>query len=520
MHPSLLSSLFYVILILLSVELQAEKCQEFSSQSVEDFYADDAIYDQVTWLAAHNAFTNVEDGWSPKAVFPSGQQTLGFDAQFEYGVRAFFIDLHWCRNKNDELYLAMAHEHKKSLNEYDYRNPLNHKYLRSCDSSPIQRNAENKFNIPAFESFLSKLKRWLDANSMAIVTLHLESSTGTTGNQILIELLTSANLLNFIYSKNLSDPWPTLGEMRKSNKRLVIFSDNKHDGFFHTTAYRETEYDLSDFRKCEMRLDDRNTDKTSTLLVMNHFHVTSHENAECSFNEVNNPNFIKTRSDQCYQQEGIHPAFIVCDHIEQGDRGGCREAVLTLNALRLQEACFDAKVDPYLISKENSQPFESKQENCCIGGLGLAISPTVCLLLLTQQRPLNPPLLELKTCLKLMTPLGLYYWRLVPETLQTIASHLESPVFKAISLMQHYGHLFVPLQVGLYALNGWYSPQSKQHAVLSLLLATSSTSLLLNGLIFRYVNSGWIPSLSIAAFVPLCTFLYYMPTWIHRAFQP
>lgn len=269
-----------------------------------------------------------------------------------------------------------------------------------------------------------------------------------------------------------------------------------------------------------MRLDDRNIDKTSALLVMNHFHMTSHENAECSFNEVNNPNFIKTRSDQCYQQEGIHPAFIVCDHVEQGDRGGC--AVLTLNALRLKEACFSApSVLPPAFQTNATIP-QSEAGICLTGGLALAVPAATCLLIWPQQHLRNPPLLPLSRCLKLaIAPLGWYCYLLAPEALQGIASRLESPALETVAFLQHYGNwMSRSFQAVSYIRTGWYSPQSKKHVIASSFLAASFSSFLVNNLISHYVSSGWIPSLTTAVFVPLFTFLNYMPIWIHHAFQP
>ncbi|MEI6806723.1 MAG: hypothetical protein WCK49_09505, partial [Myxococcaceae bacterium] len=320
-------------------------------------YRDDLRYDEVTYLTAHNAFTIHTEGWN---IY---QQSLNFDQQFEYGVWSFMIDLHWCKDGDSEpLYVALAHEFRASKNRYNYTEPRNHVHLSSCDRSSAQRTRPGH---RSFESFLKEyVKKWLEKDANAIITLHLESYLGIDGAAQLRTLFSRAGVLDYIYRNHSQNSWPTLGEMRKTGKRLVLFSSNSGDSVlddvFSTIHYRETAYDLTSSPNCERRFDERDYSNTTSLLLINHFYSIAFEASTLTYHQINNPyatsmldkysNVVSPelwkRTDQCFQQEKIYPTFIAVDFIEEGDAGGTREWVLYLNHLRRLHAS-NPSADPF-----------------------------------------------------------------------------------------------------------------------------------------------------------------------------
>lgn len=289
-----------------------------TAHALRESYTDRTLYNQATYLTTHNAFANSKAGWEVYA-----QQSLSFDEQLAYGVWSYMIDLHWCKNKNNSDYLAMAHG--------------------GCFFSDFQRGSTH--GIPSFESFLvNHAKKWLDNDKKVIITLHLESYTGVNGANALHSLLLSSGVLPYVYFHTPGSLWPTLGVMRATDKRLVIFSDNIRDTgmeVFHTSEYRETQYNLEESPNCERRFDNRDTKNATSILVMNHFYQGSYETGGTDYHQINNPYTKQTpmslsiRSEKCQTQEGIQPTFIAVDFVEQGDFGGAREQVLKLNQKRL-----------------------------------------------------------------------------------------------------------------------------------------------------------------------------------------
>lgn len=319
----------------------------FGSFTLRDMYADGRRYDQVTYLTTHNAFAINKEGWR------NYQQSLDFDEQFAFGVWSFMLDLHWCKDASGKFKITLAHLLNGSDNKYDYSKPANQLHLASCATSTVQRT---QLEHRTFEDFLSgHLKKWLDQNPDIVITLHLESYLGTDGARQLHDLFIRTGVLNYVYYKLSTDPWPTLGEMRNLNKRLVVFSSNAGDcnlrEVFHTTHYRETDYNLRDFSKCELRFDNRDTRSATSLLVMNHFYKSSHETVSHRYHQINNPyashmtdqyvlpgeNDLETRTELCITQEGIYPSFIAVDHVEKGDMGGLLGWVSELNYRRINE---------------------------------------------------------------------------------------------------------------------------------------------------------------------------------------
>ena len=114
--------------------------------------------------------------------------------------------------------------------------------------------------------------------------------------------------------------WPTLGEMRKQKKRLIIFSDKEADsgyGIMHTKNYMETDYDLKKSPNCEMRGDNRAT--TASLFVMNHFYKLPHGLFIEDAAQTNDYNKLHERICSCFFQKGLWPNFIAVDYVNVGE---------------------------------------------------------------------------------------------------------------------------------------------------------------------------------------------------------
>lgn len=296
-------------------------------------YPDSRNYTEVCWLTTHNAFANTVEGWKIHA-----QQNLSLQDQFNYGVRSFMIDLWWWTPLfGGKPYVSLGHGEP-------YTN-----YFQRGYSAPV----------PASE-FFKQVKDWLNANNQAIITLHLESHLrledgyivkfpnpipkGSVPSDAINQLLTDAGLLNLVYrpaqdtiGQRGSDrrdawKWPTLGEMRKSGKRLVIFSDRRTDDdpngetagripnrILNVGSYRETTYGVVDSQNCEMRGEGRDRGKIRPLFLLNRYYSSSFFPSITNFRDVNSCSNLKSQIEKCSLSEGILPNFIALDYVDQGD---------------------------------------------------------------------------------------------------------------------------------------------------------------------------------------------------------
>ena len=134
--------------------------------------------------------------------------------------------------------------------------------------------------LPRSQSFL------LYNHPNEIITLHVEDHSANSSG--ISSLVSRRELSNMVLHTNPNLDTVTLGIMRRSAKRLVIFSDYQYErgaenfqaqkGIFPTLFYKETIYGTVDFGGCEERKGDFRAsyeDKSVTLFVHNHFHTVS-----------------------------------------------------------------------------------------------------------------------------------------------------------------------------------------------------------------------------------------------------
>ncbi len=309
-------------------------------------YPDERHYNEVCWLTAHNAFANAADGW----VY--AQQRLSLEDQFEYGVRSFMVDLHWEIDSSGIERVALCHE---GIRIKQIASSLG---IPSCYTSSALRVF--KYHDPAIH-FFEHVRKWLDKDPSAIITIHIESHLDEgRASAALSSILEETGLLSFIYEPYMCDYWPTLGELRKINKRLILFSDNPADGSIFVNHYLETEYNLSRYASCEMREEQRAPSGSQRrLFLLNHFYSLS---ALADYEAVNAVNNIINRMEQCYQQQKRLPNFIAVDFVEQGQEGGARELISQLNRLPAEFFHDYQKIDWPLFSNEskhNLPPLET-----------------------------------------------------------------------------------------------------------------------------------------------------------------
>lgn len=280
-------------------------------------YSNDIIYHNAVWLTAHNAFSNREDGWS------YAQQSMNIEHMFLHGVRSFMLDIY--KEQDGNLYLCHG----------------------GCGAPMIFQKANRQPDT--LEKLLLNIHKLLNENPQDIITLHLESYA--SGKDVLKVLDKSGLFENLLKSKNPNDNSLTLGWMRKNDERLVVFSDYAYErklsdhrvyydkmglykGIFPSTNYKETEYDIDSFSKCEMRIFDfraEPNDPDVHLFVFNHFSPFS---ALKNYNTINKFESIMTRVHICLLN-GLRPNFIAVDYFEYGDcASNCistKQVVFSLN---------------------------------------------------------------------------------------------------------------------------------------------------------------------------------------------
>lgn len=168
--------------------------------------------DEVHFVGAHNALISRRPNtrWG---TFLYAQQTWNLAEQLEYGVRVFELDLGAYSDK-----LVVCHQQCGGL--YGFQ------------------------KIGSYESFaeiMQFLAQWLDQNPEEILILLIDSRDPKHGPHMIdVELASLPEVRSHILTQMMWNPethrglWPTLGWMKKYNKRLIIFNDRANDSCKHT----------------------------------------------------------------------------------------------------------------------------------------------------------------------------------------------------------------------------------------------------------------------------------------------
>ncbi|WP_372345627.1 hypothetical protein [Streptomyces sp. KL116D] len=282
----------------------------------------DRPYDEVAYLTSHNAMSTTVDR------FIGPLQDPGITAQLDDGVRALQIDTYrW--ERPDEITARLA----------------------DSDFTSAQRefiaDAVNRFNPPrdglwlchsvcragaiALVPTLREIGDWMREHPTEVVTLIIQDAISGQDTE---QAFTEAGLTDLIHTPDPdpAKPWPTLGEMTDSGRRLVVFAEQA-DGpaDWYRNFYRygmETPFAFRspDAMTCAPYRggDDRR------LFLLNHF-ITIDGGSRLDAGTVNARRFLLDRAHRCERERGRPVTFVAVDYTTIGDAQG---AVAALNAER------------------------------------------------------------------------------------------------------------------------------------------------------------------------------------------
>lgn len=249
-------------------------------------------YNEVVFATTHNSF-NYGDG-SGTYKFPNQQYNI--TRQLNDGIRALMIDVYL---KNNEVVVYHGYEFT---------------------------------GIEPFANNLSEIKIFLDENPNEVVTIILECYVDAPMIKASFE---KAGLIPFLYTKIDGTPWLRLGDMVRSNKRLVVFSDENdangmdwyHYIWKHGVETHFTNNQISDFN-CNFNRGAADND----LFIINHF-LTTPTLGTGSLPlsaQANASPYLLERASECKNATGKIPNFLAVDFYAEGS---VFEAVDKLNGV-------------------------------------------------------------------------------------------------------------------------------------------------------------------------------------------
>jgi hypothetical protein len=175
-------------------------------------------YSDTLFLAAHNAFATYARGY----VY--AQQAMSLTDQLDYGVRALLLDLHWCDGG-----VAVAHG--------------------GCLADGLLRFPRSAAGFVGLRGTLDTIVAWMRANPSEVVTIFFEDYVTNMGSAkraaVDYELGRYAELVYRPEDRQAAmraatgpaaaeaAAWPVIGDLVRSGRRLLVFSDHTQTEYCH-----------------------------------------------------------------------------------------------------------------------------------------------------------------------------------------------------------------------------------------------------------------------------------------------
>lgn len=229
----------------------------------------DRAYDQVAYPTTHNSMASRDEGfWAPN-------HRLGIAAQLEAGVRGFMLDT------------------------YD------------DDGVPSLCHGDCRFGRLPLVAELARFRAFLEAHPGEVVTLLLEAYLDIDRAA---EAFAAAGLEPLLHAQPEGAPWPTLGEMVDSGRRLVVFSDARGGPPWHHHMWTwcgETHWHYESLEAMDCA-PNRGRDDGEALFILNHF-ITNPVPFPAFAEDANANPFFESRALRCAEARGHVPNFVTVD---------------------------------------------------------------------------------------------------------------------------------------------------------------------------------------------------------------
>ena len=257
----------------------------------------DRRFNDVVYATTHNAMAAELPPWS-YAFFVSNQCD-GVPVQLDDGIRALMLDIHWYQAQG-----APAPD------------------LFLCHSGC---SAGRQLLVDG----LVEIREFLDAHPAEILSFIIETNADTVGREAQIrDAFAASGLLPYVHVQTAGTPWPTLGEMIASDRRLVVLTDDSNNTgcgtedpcpwYHYLWSSFAFETPFSNESGEDFVCSDLRGQPGNDLFILNHF-LTVVIGTPVLAETVNYDPDLTDRARECWAFQGRVPNFVTVDFYEIGD---------------------------------------------------------------------------------------------------------------------------------------------------------------------------------------------------------
>lgn len=260
---------------------------------------------EVTFAATHNSMSSANAGW----LFPD--QEAGIRQQLESGIRGLLIDTHYWDTADDVT--ALTHDRVP-----DNLSVALGSFLTSIGQpqpGALLCHSLCTLGSEPLTNGLNEVKRFLDRNRNEVVVVIIEDYVSVADTQAAFK---QTGLDKYVVTHRPGTSWPTLGQLVRTNKRLIVFSENQQPppawyGSFQA-SFQDTPYNVQtpDGFTCAVN----RGDPTNPLLLLNNWiDKVSPDRVDAA--TVNSYDALMAHVAKCLQR-GRRPNLIAVDFYNIG----------------------------------------------------------------------------------------------------------------------------------------------------------------------------------------------------------
>lgn len=186
----------------------------------------DRPVNEVVFATTHNSMSISDYGW----VWPSQDGTI--TDQLNYGIRAFLIDTHYY----DAVDSLSGYFPNASKIEIAAANKVFDRVGVEKRDGLFLCHIVCQLGSTPLENTLEEFKDFLKNNRHDVIVLVIEDNIST---QDTLKAFEDAGLTKYAYEYN-GGAWPTMRELVRKNKRLIVMGENTQTNYWYMNAWENT----------------------------------------------------------------------------------------------------------------------------------------------------------------------------------------------------------------------------------------------------------------------------------------
>ena len=294
---------------------------------------------EAVFAGTHNAFSAAD---SPGWFIANQRRTI--ERQLSDGIRLFLIDAHW----------GIEDARGRVRTDFKSEGRSRNKVAKALPPEQLEAAVRLAGRVGAGDlegerdvwlchtvcelgatrmvDTLTEMRTFLDRNRGEVLILFVEPYVAPAEIE---KVFAKSGLDRYVATLSRDEPLPTLGELVRENRRVIVFAEKDADGtvpwYLDGFSFvQDTPLGAENVRQLSCELSRGTAD--SPLLMLNHWADLFPPRAE-----PNRPflkeNFVIRRAHECGRERGLPVSLIAVDHYDQGR---FIEGVDALNAERVQ----------------------------------------------------------------------------------------------------------------------------------------------------------------------------------------